>query len=204
MRNDVFFIVATTLLAGVVTVLILWLDSQQTYLLAHLGATSESERVEAGFEPEQMGINPQIDYRIAERSSAGINTIDDVSRLARELNSPDSTAERDIEILHTLVDVYRSANEGRIPQGGLNEEIVDALRGRNSRHLAVLPDDLPAISNAGELRDRWGTAYFLHPLSSSKLEIISAGPDRKLRTADDIGNEDIETAESGSLALRRR
>jgi hypothetical protein len=48
--------------------------------------------------------------------------------------------------------------------------------------------DLPAgnkVNEAGELTDRWGTAYFFHQLSSREMEIRSAGPDRKMWTEDD-------------------
>lgn len=206
MRNDVFFAVATTLLAGVVAVLILWLDGQQTYLLAHFGEIPEGDAVETRSASETLSaeINPRIDYRTADRFGGGVLAVDDISQLARQLNSPDAPPERDLEILHTLIEFYQRANNGGIPPGGLNEEIVDALRGRNSKRLALLPHDLPAISITGELLDRWGTAYFFHSVSSSNLEIISAGPDRELGTPDDLGCDNADFDTSRSLTQRRR
>jgi len=39
---------------------------------------------------------------------------------------------------------------------------------------------------AGLALDRWKTPYFSHKQSESKIEIISAGPDRRLWSSDDI------------------
>lgn len=205
MRNDVFFFVTATLLAAVVAMLIFWLQSQQTLLVAKFSEASSAEIAEPGSAPESLPatINPRADYRYADRSAAGVLTIEDANLLASDLHSPDTLPERDLEILHTLVDLYRRANDGQIPSGGLNEEIVDVLRGLNSKHLAVLPPGLPAISATGELRDRWGTPYFFHPVSSRDLEIISAGPDRKFGTPDDVGRQSADHVESASLAHGR-
>ncbi|MES2570919.1 MAG: hypothetical protein V4710_12805, partial [Verrucomicrobiota bacterium] len=63
---------------------------------------------------------------------------------------------------------------------------VDQLRGRNPRNLAIIPAELRAVNPAGQLLDRWGTPYFFHPVSSSLLEVRSAGPDRRFWTADDL------------------
>jgi hypothetical protein len=106
--------------------------------------------------------------------------------LARSLNAPDETAEHDVQTLSSLVDLFRRANGGAIPAGGLNEEITEQLSGKNPRHFAVLPPDCPGLDGAGRLLDRWGKPYFLHPLSREILEIRSAGPDGKFGAADDV------------------
>lgn len=106
--------------------------------------------------------------------------------LARTLNAPAETAEHDVQTLSSLVDLFRRANGGAIPAGGLNEEITEQLLGKNPRHFAVLPPDCPGLDGVGRLLDRWGKPYFLHPLSREILEIRSAGPDGKFGTADDV------------------
>ena len=98
----------------------------------------------------------------------------------------DETAEHDVQTLSSLVDLFRRANGGAIPAGGLNEEITEQLLGKNPRHFAVLPPDCPGLDGAGRLLDRWGKPYFLHPLSREILEIRSGGPDGKFGTADDV------------------
>jgi hypothetical protein len=34
--------------------------------------------------------------------------------------------------------------------------------------------------------DRFGTPYFFHPISETRIDVRSAGPDRKLWTEDDV------------------
>ena len=69
---------------------------------------------------------------------------------------------------------------------GTNAEITAALRGDNLKQLKL---DLPAgstVSPTGELCDPWGTPWFFHQLSATKMEIRSAGKDHQLYTEDDF------------------
>lgn len=69
---------------------------------------------------------------------------------------------------------------------GTNAEITASLRGDNLRQLKL---DLPAgssVNEDGELCDPWGTPWFFHQLSGTKMEIRSAGKDRELYTEDDF------------------
>jgi hypothetical protein len=68
---------------------------------------------------------------------------------------------------------------------GLNSEITAALTGQNSLRLALIPPDHSAINREGELTDRWGTPFFFHAESATRMTITSAGPDKKLHTPDD-------------------
>ena len=68
---------------------------------------------------------------------------------------------------------------------GSNAEIMQALNGNNSRQARLGPQDM-ASNEAGELVDQWGTPIFFHQLSKDQMEIISAGPDQVMGTADDI------------------
>lgn len=69
---------------------------------------------------------------------------------------------------------------------GANEEIAAALRGKNKAALRALPDDHRAFNARGQLVDRWATPLHFHAQSRDRLEIRSAGPDRKMWTADDL------------------
>ncbi len=57
---------------------------------------------------------------------------------------------------------------------------------KNPLRLALIPPDQPAINRAGELCDRWGTPFFFHAESATRMEIRSAGPDQKMWSADDV------------------
>ncbi|MGH7971893.1 MAG: hypothetical protein ACREIC_24530, partial [Limisphaerales bacterium] len=69
---------------------------------------------------------------------------------------------------------------------GTNEEITQALRGENPKHINFLTSDGNRLDSQGELVDTWGTPYFFHQLSGHEMEIRSAGPDRKMYTSDDL------------------
>jgi hypothetical protein len=108
------------------------------------------------------------------------------STLADTLNSPSTDIRADLRLVSDIVDTFRS----NFPQSGnpvgTNGEITAALTGKNKLQLALIPRDHPAINRAGELCDRWGTPFFFHAESARKMEIRSAGPDRKLWNDDDV------------------
>jgi hypothetical protein len=106
------------------------------------------------------------------------------SQLADGLNSPSGDVHADLRLVNAIFNAYRGALRTGNPVGE-NSEITAALRGRNKLGFAFIPVDCPAVNAKGELCDRWGTPYFFHQLSGEKMEIRSAGPDRKLWTDDD-------------------
>lgn len=72
------------------------------------------------------------------------------------------------------------------PPLGDNRDITRALTGGNRRGLALVPTNDTAFRD-GQLVDPWGTPYWFHPRAPDVIEIVSAGPDRKLFTGDDVG-----------------
>lgn len=107
------------------------------------------------------------------------------SELADGLNSPSGDVHSDLRLIDQVFIAYRQSLHTGNPVGE-NAEITAALTGRNKLGFAFIPADNPAINSKGELCDRWGTPYFFHQLSGEKMEIRSAGPDRRLWTADDV------------------
>jgi hypothetical protein len=106
------------------------------------------------------------------------------SRLADDLNSTTGDVHSDLRLVNEIFIAYRGAVRSGNPVGE-NSEITRVLMGRNRLGFAFIPPDNPAINSKGELCDRWGTPYFFHQLSGQRMEIRSAGPDRRLWTADD-------------------
>ena len=102
---------------------------------------------------------------------------------ANLLNDPNRTPQQDVQIVAEFVDLYRKAL-GSNPIGQ-NEDITAALTGNFGQTGRVFPPNSPAIRD-GKLVDRWGTPYWFHPESGTKMEIRSAGPDKDLFTADDV------------------
>jgi len=70
---------------------------------------------------------------------------------------------------------------------GDNAEITRALNGANPRKVVFIQsEDGLRLNPRGELIDNWGTPFFFHQLSRTQMEIHSAGPDRRMWTADDL------------------
>ena len=67
-----------------------------------------------------------------------------------------------------------------------NEDWASLLRGQNAARERFLPDQHAALGDGGKLVDRWGTPLFFHALGGGRYELRSAGPDKKLWTADDL------------------
>lgn len=110
--------------------------------------------------------------------------IDPVHReMANQLHAADRTAHDDVRLVADFIETYRKAL-GSNPIGQ-NEDITAALTGTGGHKGRVFPPNSPAIRD-GKLVDRWGTPYWFHPESGSKMEIRSAGPDKDLFTNDDI------------------
>ncbi|MBP7141236.1 MAG: hypothetical protein KBA71_04970 [Opitutaceae bacterium] len=102
-----------------------------------------------------------------------------------QLNASGKSIHDDLRLLNDLFASWQVT----FPHGGnpfgSNADITRALTGDNKFHIAMIPKRHPAINAAGELVDRWGTPFFFHQLSGTRMEIRSAGPDRKLYTPDD-------------------
>lgn len=109
----------------------------------------------------------------------------EVSPLADALNGPQGDIRRDLQIVAELLDAFRSNLPREGNPVGLNAEITAALAGRNRLKLALIAPSHPAINRGGELCDRWGSPFFFHAESATRMEIRSAGPDRRLWTEDD-------------------
>jgi len=70
---------------------------------------------------------------------------------------------------------------------GSNSEITSQLNGKNPKQANFIqPEAGMRVDEHGELVDPWGTPYFFHQLSGTRMEIRSAGPDKVLWTADDL------------------
>jgi hypothetical protein len=95
--------------------------------------------------------------------------------------------ENDLTLISHLMDnftlIVKSAADRPL---SANEDWAAALRGFNPAHERFLPDTHLALNADGKLVDRWGTPLFFHALGARRFELRSAGPDRKLWTADDL------------------
>ena len=144
-------------------------DTNRTTAIASSGQTAQStDSRPAGFTSKDSPVSPPEE-----------------SRLADELNLPGGTIEADLRVVLGLLEAFRTNFPRDGNPVGSNAEITAALQGRNPVGLAFVPRGHRAVNAAGELCDRWGTPFFFHAESARRMEIRSAGPDRRLWTEDD-------------------
>lgn len=91
----------------------------------------------------------------------------------------------DLELIADLLGDYRLFFKSN-PVGSENYEIVEQLLGANDKQISFLDREITSLAPDGLLLDRWGTPYTFHPLTSSVMDIRSAGPDQELWTDDDL------------------
>ena len=92
---------------------------------------------------------------------------------------------RATEIVTALRELTAEIKQIRTATTAEHAEITAALTGDNSLGLRLIPRTHPAINAAGELVDRWGTPFLFHALAGDRMEVRSAGPDKKFGTPDD-------------------
>ena len=90
----------------------------------------------------------------------------------------------ELERIHSMLRDFRT-RMGENPVGS-NAEIMRAVTGDNPAGARLGPPEGQELNEQGELVDRWGTPYFFHQLSKTPMEVRSAGPDRRMWTADDL------------------
>ncbi|MCG8599944.1 MAG: hypothetical protein MI807_07380 [Verrucomicrobiales bacterium] len=124
-------------------------------------------------------------YSVSERTEEGIHVLPHLTPILDGMHSEESDPIDDLHSVEELITFYLKSFRS-IPPGGENVDIVRAMTGTNERKLALIPPGHRVLNEQNEIVDRWQTAFHFHPVSSSILEVRSAGPDRKLWTDDDL------------------
>jgi len=104
--------------------------------------------------------------------------------LGRELGQKGLAATEEIEIVQSIFSQFRRHyKENPV---GENYEITATLTGANKKKISYLSPDHTSINERGELCDHWGNPFWFHSMSKDVMEVVSAGPDGKLHTDDDV------------------
>lgn len=152
-------------------------------------AANSPAAVASGARPVASSATPAtadaVGLSMPERSAAGAPGAADDFPLAAPLNAPGSTLARDLDAVGQILDAWRTNFPRAGNPVGENHEITAALTGDNPIQVVLIPKNHRAINAQGELCDRWGTPFRFHQVSGERMEIRSAGPDRKFGTADD-------------------
>lgn len=91
------------------------------------------------------------------------------AHLADELNSSAGDIRRDTSIVASLFAAWRSNFPGCGNPFGDNQEIARKLMGYNSNAIIFLREGNQAINQKVELCDRWGTPFFFHAETGTRM-----------------------------------
>ena len=109
------------------------------------------------------------------------------NRILAGYGDPTAKPEEDLTLMSRALLNFTTLVKGEDPLPlGANEEIAAALMGRRRSQLVFLQKPTPALNDANQLIDRWGTPLYFHAASKDRIDIRSAGPDRVLWTQDDL------------------
>ena len=124
-------------------------------------------------------------FQDADEGVPSVSIVSDRPRFVAEVSPGQRKAgEKDVDLQKasaSLRDYRKVFHQNPV---GNNAEITRLLLGQNSKGARYLPNDAHR-NDKNELTDRWGEPLFFHQVSASNMEICSAGPDRKMWTADD-------------------
>ena len=158
-----------------------WLAAVAGVLLILVFAQREKSNDPSSSTPSKplARVNPQVSNDLVPNPAA--------QRFASEFDAEAGDPSQDVIILHQLITMYISALGNR--QGspiGNDTDLARALAGLNPMRQYFLPPNHPSLAIPKHIIDRWGSPYFIHPWGHNAYEIRSAGPDRKLFSADDL------------------
>jgi len=118
---------------------------------------------------------------------AGQDSVSLGETILRDYASASQPPEHDLTLMSHLMEnsvlLLKSAANRPL---SANEDWADLFLGKNSAQEAFLPPSHVALNAHGQLVDRWQTPLFFHALGGGRYEIRSAGPDKKMWSADDI------------------
>jgi hypothetical protein len=111
---------------------------------------------------------------------------DDGSRYFDAFGTAKQPPEADVFMVERICEHYRQAH-GEVPPGFSHEEMVAALKTpAEGGKRALLSGKERFLNKSSQWLDRWGTPFLFHKVSSQKVDVRSAGPDRSFWTTDDV------------------
>jgi len=169
---------------ALLAVVLIGLGLTMIFWPAHRASAKKAKIATSAAQPSAL--TSPLNGAIENRKSEIENPPEPPSPLADELNSPRTTIQRDLQILNGILLAWQTNFHEQGNPVGDNAAITAALTGKNPLHFQFIRRDHPAIKGRGELCDRWGTPFFFHALSGTRMELRSAGPDRQMYTDDDL------------------
>jgi hypothetical protein len=174
------------LLAGVFVAFIAWIAVKTLSI-------SKPESIVVGASTDTRSSSHTVRKKLStvfrsDSHQASADTPDEVEKHWQATTAPAQESDQlELENVAFLFRDYRLALS-QLPTG-TNAEITAALQGNNLRQLRLPIPENVHINAQGELCDAWKTPYFFHSISSTHIEIRSAGPDQIMGNSDDLSTK---------------
>ena len=108
---------------------------------------------------------------------------------AQKFGQEELSVREELDLLQLAFQDYLSfVKKGQRRPIGDNRDFVEVMTGNNPYRIAPVPPQHPRINDRGELTDRLGIPYVIHPLAEDVIEVRAAGKDGVLWTEDDVVN----------------
>lgn len=136
---------------------------------------------------------------ITQQKSIEITVLHDAP-FAQEFGRKELSTAEELQLIQLAFQDYLSVVKKpyRRPIGD-NRDFVKMLTGANAYRIAPIPPQHPRINEKGELTDKRGTAFAIHPLAQDVIEVRAAGKDGVLWTKDD----EINLTETGKDLIEK-
>ena len=190
MKEQLRLILGSCIILSILVILFTFIkrDEPETPEIASL-----PPRVEPEIKEPSLSLNPQDllltdapDYTAPNSKVAYPPAIETSMRFPSANNSANITPMQRMGIVSELLTHYSEACS-QSPSGKSNKDIVEQLLGSNPMNFVFISPNSPALKN-GFLIDDWGTPYSFYHVQDQKIDIFSAGPDKKRWTNDDISS----------------
>ncbi len=108
---------------------------------------------------------------------------------AQKFGNEELSIHEELELIQLAFQDYLSFVKKRYRRPiGDNLDFVEAMTGKNSFRIAPIPPNHSRINDRGELTDRMGIPFAIHPLAEDAIEVRAVGEDGLLWTDDDVVN----------------
>ncbi len=119
---------------------------------------------------------------------------------AQEFGKGETSDFRELDLIQMAFQDYLSfVKPGYRRPIGDNRDFTVLLTGANPYKIAPIPPGHARINRQGELIDRRGIPFAIHPLAADAVEVRAAGKDRRLWTEDDL----VSMSERGKLLMKK-
>ena len=177
-------------LVVIAAVLIIWLkpalDVSEKEHVADPGVGDADHQSNSSLSPASSADIPDSNDPRLTRQPDGRVFFNPSVEVSRTISSA-STPEEAFGVISQILDHYRYAYQEN--PVGENAEITAKLLGENPKKIVFIAPD-SVVLRGNEMVDSWGSPYFFHALSALKMDVVSAGPDRELWTADDFSSSE--------------